>query len=91
MTPGAACPPRELLGDMLLEMGRPAEALAAYEASLREAPNRFNSLDGAARAADAAGQPARAAELYRKLLEMTEGRTARPETAEALKFVAANR
>ena len=52
VTPGAPLPARELLGDMLLEMGQPAEALAAYEASLREAPNRFNSLYGAARAAE---------------------------------------
>ena len=52
VTPGPPLPARELLGDMLLEIGRPAEALAAYEASLREAPNRFNSLYGAARAAE---------------------------------------
>ena len=52
----APLPARELLGDMLLEMGQPAEALAAYEASLREAPNRFNSLYGAARAAERSQQ-----------------------------------
>src|SRR5262249_42909783 len=47
VTPGSVLPPRELLADMLLEAGRPAEALREYEASLRFAPNRFNGLFGA--------------------------------------------
>jgi hypothetical protein len=50
-------PPRELLADVLLEMGRPIEALAEYETALRNAPNRFNSLAGAAKAAEHAGKP----------------------------------
>ncbi len=54
VTPGAILPARELLADMLLEMGRPGEALAEYQASLREAPGRFNSLYGAGRAAELA-------------------------------------
>ena len=74
VTPGAILPARELLGDMLLEIGRPAEALAEYEASLREAPNRFNSLYGAARAAELAKKPDRAREFYAKLLENSGGR-----------------
>ena len=43
VTPGAILPARELLGDLLLELKRPAEALAAYERSLADAPKRFNS------------------------------------------------
>lgn len=46
-----ALPAREMLGDMLLEMGRPDEALAAYEKSMKVDPNRFNRLYGAGRAA----------------------------------------
>ncbi len=91
VTPGTVLPPRELLADVLLELARPADALAEYEAALREAPGRFNSLAGAAKAALGAGQKPRAAELYRKLLEMTEGRVDRPETALARKFVATNK
>ena len=63
VTPGAILPAREQLGDLLLELGRPADALAAYEADLAAAPNRFNGLAGAARAAEGAGRRERAAEL----------------------------
>ena len=68
VTPGSVLPPRELLGDLLREMGRNADALAEYESALRFAPNRFNSLYGAARAAQLSGNEARARELYGKLL-----------------------
>lgn len=67
VTPGAILPARELLGDMLLLVGRARDALAAYEASLRQQPSRPRSLAGAARAADAAGDRA-AARRYREEL-----------------------
>ena len=67
VTPGAVLPPRELLGDLLLELGRPAEALAAYEAALAGSPNRLNGLLGALRAAEGAGQKEKAEELAGKL------------------------
>jgi tetratricopeptide (TPR) repeat protein len=88
VTPGAVLPARELLGDMLLEMGRPAEALAEYEASLREAPGRFNSLYGAARAAEAAGKRERAAQMYGALLAQCVADSPRPELAQARRYVA---
>jgi len=50
VTPGAVLPARELRGDLLLELGRPAEALSEYEASLKVAPKRRYALAGAARA-----------------------------------------
>jgi tetratricopeptide (TPR) repeat protein len=56
VTPGAVLPAREQYGDLLLDLGRPAEALAEYEASLAVAPNRFYALGAAVRAADAAGR-----------------------------------
>ncbi len=56
VTPGAVLPARELQGDLLMALGRPAEALAAYEASLAVAPNRYYALGAAVRAADAAGR-----------------------------------
>ena len=87
VTPGAPLPARELLGDMLLEMGRNAEALAAYEASLLDAPNRFNSLYGAARAAQLSQNMERARALYTTLLaQCVEGST-RPELVQARKFM----
>jgi tetratricopeptide (TPR) repeat protein len=55
ITPGELLPARELEGDMLLAIGRPADARAVYEASLAREPNRARSLFGAARAAELAG------------------------------------
>lgn len=49
-------PTGEMLGDMLLQMNRPADALLAYQAALKLAPNRFDSLLGASKAANLAGQ-----------------------------------
>ena len=68
VTPGALFPPYEALGDLLLELDRPHEALAAYEQSLTAWPKRFNSLLGAARAASAAGDEAQARARYAELL-----------------------
>lgn len=70
VTPGAILPAREQLGDLLFELGKPREALAAYEASLAEAPKRFNTLAGAARAAEQAGEEARARSLSEELLAL---------------------
>jgi tetratricopeptide (TPR) repeat protein len=70
VTPGPTLPSHELLGDLLLEQGKPAEALAAYERSLALYPRRFNSLLGAARSARATGDEFRARTLYRELLEV---------------------
>ena len=88
VTPGAVLPPRELLGDLLLELGRPAEALAAYEAALVGAPNRLNGLLGAMRAAEGAGQKEKAEELAGRLRALCrapecerEGLAAAPQQA----------
>ena len=42
-------PADELLGDVLLELGRKAEAKPAYESALRRAPNRASIVAGLAR------------------------------------------
>ena len=44
VTPGPLAPARELLGDMLVQLGRPAEARAEYLATLAKEPNRRHSL-----------------------------------------------
>ncbi|WP_332764030.1 hypothetical protein [Phenylobacterium sp.] len=67
VTPGQILPAREQLGELLLELNRPADALAEFEASLTRAPGRYGGLSGAARAADLAKDPAKAAR-YRALL-----------------------
>jgi len=89
VTPGAALPARELLGDLLLELNRPADAARAYEASLREAPGRARSVFGLARAAEQAGDMATARERYQeflKLMEHADGH--RPELQVAKAFLA---
>ena len=44
VTPGPLAPARELLGDMLMELNRPAEARVEYLATLEKEPNRRRSL-----------------------------------------------
>jgi tetratricopeptide (TPR) repeat protein len=83
VTPGAPLPARELLGDMLLEIGQPARALEAYEASLRETPNRFNSLYGAAQAAARLHDVERARTFFAALVAQCVADTARPELGQA--------
>jgi hypothetical protein len=70
VTPGVISPARELLGDMLLELNQPAEALTEYQATLRFAPNRFNALSGAAHATEKLGDLKRARIYYTQLLAL---------------------
>jgi tetratricopeptide (TPR) repeat protein len=77
-------PMRELLGDLLLEQGQPGPALTEYETSLVSTPNRLRGLYGAAKSADAANQPEKAAAYFRNLAEMTKDADAdRVEISEA--------
>jgi hypothetical protein len=72
ITPGPIAPARELLGEMLLELHQPAQALAAFEMTLRKEPNRLRALAGAARAAAQSGDRSQAAQLYGRLLQVAE-------------------
>ena len=82
VTPGALLPPYEALGDLLLDLDRPDEALEAYRASDEVWPGRFNTLLGAARAAAATGDEAVAGDYYAQLLELA-GSSERAAVAEA--------
>jgi tetratricopeptide (TPR) repeat protein len=66
-------PAHEMLGDLLLEANRPEEALAEYEASLKNDPGRFDSLYGAARAAEAAHKNDKARDYYSQLVTNCKG------------------
>lgn len=80
VTPGPILPARELEGDLLLELGRPADALLAYEATLEREPNRARALFGAARAAELAGEHDTARRRYGELVKLLERASAgRPE------------
>ena len=88
VTPGPLAPARELVGEMLLQMDKPAAALEAFEATLKKEPNRFRALSGAVRAATRAGQADRAREHAQTLLKVCAkaDAVARPELAEAKKL-----
>jgi len=72
VTPGPIVPAREQLGELLLAEHRAGEALTAFEAALRLAPNRRGALEGAVAAAEAAGD-GRAAARYRRMLKALDG------------------
>jgi tetratricopeptide (TPR) repeat protein len=84
-------PAREMLADMLLEFGKPKEALAEYQVSLTHSPNRLNGLYGAGRAAEEAGEKEKADMYYAELLKSTDdGReSVREQLVHARGFVGA--
>jgi tetratricopeptide (TPR) repeat protein len=90
VSPGPLAPARELFGDMLLEAGKPREALAAYELTMKKEPNRFRGMSGGALAAEKLGDRTRATTYYRRLLEIAaDADTDRPELQHAKAFLAA--
>jgi hypothetical protein len=70
VTPGPVLPARELLGDMLLDLNHPEQALVEFEGSTAREPNRFNGLFGAARAAELSGNRDKARTLYTRLVTL---------------------
>ena len=81
-------PMRELLGEMLLEAGRPADALREFERSLQTIPGRFRSIAGAADAAARSGNRAAATTYYRQLIALTsEADSERPAVTAARAFL----
>jgi hypothetical protein len=81
-------PAREMLADMLLELKRPTEALAEYKMVLKNSPNRFDGLLGAARSAQATGDTGGAQSFYAKLAQICDAGADRPELAEAKTYLA---
>jgi len=88
VTPGEVIPAAELLGEMLLLDGLPAQALESFEAALERSPGRLNGLAGAAEAAEAAGRPDLAADYDSRLLELTlSAEVERPAIARAREYL----
>ena len=82
-------PLRELLAELLLEMGRSSEALREFETAIKATPNRYRAFLGIARAANADGDHQKASEYYGKLVNLAKNAdTERPETQEAKTFLA---
>jgi hypothetical protein len=88
ISPGPLAPARELLGEMLLAVGRPADALRELEGTMKKEPNRFRATYFAAKAAALAGNNAAARTYYGQLVGICKaGDTpGRPELEEARKF-----
>jgi len=91
ITPGPLAPAHELLGDMLLAANQPASALKEFETSLKKEPNRFRSVFGAGRAAESAGDKAKARSYYAQLVKICERGDpgARPDLNHAREYVSA--
>src|SRR3989440_3509560 len=84
-------PMRELLGDMLRERQQLPEALKAYEASMKAAPNRLRGYYGATKAAEGSGQTKKALGYWTQLAKLTrEADGDRPELRELKQALAAN-
>jgi Tfp pilus assembly protein PilF len=73
---------------MLLESGKPADALAAFEATLKKEPNRLGATAGAAKAAEKAGDTAKAREYYNKVVAIAaDADNSRTEVSDARAFL----
>jgi hypothetical protein len=85
ITPGPLMPARELLGELLLELKRPADAQKEFEATLTKEPRRFRSVYGAAEAAKLAGDRKASQKHFAELLKVAEraDKPGRQELAEA--------
>jgi tetratricopeptide (TPR) repeat protein len=82
-------PMRELLGDLLLDVGQPQAALRAYTTALANTPNRYRGIYGAAIAAEAANDRSTAGEYFTKLMALAKNADPeRPEIARARAFLA---
>lgn len=82
VSPGSITPAREMLAELLLLEHHPQDSLVEYQSVLKTAPNRFNALYGAAKAAESAGDAGAAARYFRKLTEVAVG-DERPELKSA--------
>jgi tetratricopeptide (TPR) repeat protein len=70
ITPGPLAPAHELLGEMLLELKRPKDALVEFKKTMTKEPNRFRALAGSAAAAAQAGDRAASRAYYQQLLKI---------------------
>jgi tetratricopeptide (TPR) repeat protein len=88
VTPAPVVPTRELLGELLLELNQPTEALREFEGTLMAEPNRFRSLFGAAQAAERSRDTDKARALYTQLVSLCDrADTQRPELQHAKAYL----
>jgi hypothetical protein len=90
VSPGRLVPAHELLGDMLMENGKPADALVQYKMSQVRDPNRYRSLYGAGAAAAQSGNRDEARYYLARLAELARSGEPRAETEKVRRYLAAN-
>jgi predicted Zn-dependent protease len=90
VTPGRLVPARELLGEMLLELKRPADALKEFEESEKHDPSRFRGLYGTAQAAAQSGDVAKAKRYFARLVDLAGKGDARSELEQAKVYLVKN-
>jgi Flp pilus assembly protein TadD len=83
-------PAAELYGELLLEAGRSAEAIEAFEQALLRTPKRTPSLAGLGAAAAGAGDAARARRAYGDLASMPGAAADSPAVVAAKRWLAAH-
>jgi hypothetical protein len=83
-------PSHELLGEVLLEVGRPADAAKQFAIGLTRTPNRPRLLLGAARAAAKMNDQSTARLRYQQLLNLPGGGPDRPGLDEAKTLLASS-
>jgi Tfp pilus assembly protein PilF len=84
VTPGPLKPAREILADLFMQDGKPADALREYEAVIAKEPNRLGPTTGAAQAAKKAGDEKKAAYHAKRVVALTAtADSARPEIVQA--------
>lgn len=86
VTPAEIVPARELLGDMYIKTGDYKNAALAYEDNLKNHPNRFNSLYGAAWSFEKSGDNEKTKQYYEQLVSSTQGNE-RPQLETAKIFL----
>jgi Tfp pilus assembly protein PilF len=92
VTPGPLAPARELVGEMLLQLDQPADALKEFEATLEKEPNRFRALFGAASSASLAGDHQKARTYSAALLKICDraDEPGRPELERARRMASSS-
>jgi hypothetical protein len=89
VTPGSIVPARESLGELLLDLGQPALAVREFEAAQKQDPNRLRGYYGAGRAAELAGDKAKARAQYGQLMTLAaQADSERPEVTQAKAYLA---
>ena len=87
VTPGGIVPTYELLGDLLLQLNRPAQALTAYQQTLATDPNRLRSVYGAAKAAASAGDSAKQEHTTNSLSSWKAMQTVKPRKSRKRRLI----